>query len=765
MPTLETLTEDDLRGLLTPNSRQRARGYVNRVIDPVRSGETLTAQVRGSQVYDVEIDVKPSGIGAFCTCPYEWGGYCRHVGAVLLKWIRDPDAFLQNGVPPSSQEPPIEVIPIEPLPSHRPEGTPFWLAKSFIQHQRDEEAYLNAWLSELKIQDLRQIAQRRGWDVGGTRKARVVEQIVEQATDPVEIRRGIQSLDREHRQVLDALVLLGDGPNAQGDDLKRVAETWGKLRSYQRVSTYTRHLRELGLAVPGSSMDDDLTPIDFVPQAIIRHVPPPLADRLPTAVQLLSSPQTTVRRADPQPLIQAATQLALLLEQSPASLRPPMPRPRLERRLDQLRGWDYDPVELRELQREQGQVWRSDVTLTVPPPQRALTEEAIERLTPVAGSEVKLEILYQLLLSAGLVLPGHPVQTWPEVTDAFLERDVATQRAILARTYFRTSAWSVLWEMLREDDRLQLKRISGHRFLRPEELQGDLTRFRQLVLRVLASLPDNEWVDMADLLPLMRQVWPRFDYGVWQRYLFYNPSWFLTSNRDEEPLRPMDQRDWHLAQGRFVDWMITGPLHWLGLADLQLEGEKLTAVRFSDLADLYWDRVEAAPVPVSLETTGETTAADVSIEGDTITVLPGTTDGRVHGLLDRIARLETISPERFVYQLDPRAVYEAFEAGVALSEILEGWQQLIATPLPDEIEGRLRAWWSAYGQVRIYQDVTVVEFGDDYALAEMKAVTSLEEVLIAELSPRLVMIPQDAMEKLSAELEAAGYTPKRTDEV
>ena len=26
---------------------------------------------------------------ASCTCPYGWGGYCKHIVAVLLTWIHD----------------------------------------------------------------------------------------------------------------------------------------------------------------------------------------------------------------------------------------------------------------------------------------------------------------------------------------------------------------------------------------------------------------------------------------------------------------------------------------------------------------------------------------------------------------------------------------------------------------------------------------------------------------------------------------------------
>jgi hypothetical protein len=59
----------------------------------------------------------------------------------------------------------------------------------------------------------------------------------------------------------------------------------------------------------------------------------------------------------------------------------------------------------------------------------------------------------------------------------------------------------------------------------------------------------------------------------------------------------------------------------------------------------------------------------------------------------------------------------------------------------------------------------LIEFGDDYALREMRAVTPLDAALLVELSPRAVLIPADAVERLMAALQKAGYTPKSTDGV
>jgi hypothetical protein len=243
-------------------------------------------------------------------------------------------------------------------------------------------------------------------------------------------------------------------------------------------------------------------------------------------------------------------------------------------------------------------------------------------------------------------------------------------------------------------------------------------------------------------------------------------SWYLAKSGSKRPLRPDNEEHWRMAQGNFVRATLNGPLHWLGLADLCFDDGELRAVRFNGLADLYWERAESAPVPPHAAQEQAIAPQDaVQIEGRTIYTRPAHVSSQAHALLDKIALLDTVEPERFAYQLAPQAVYEAFEAGATLPEILDDWEKLIPVPLPEDLRAQLSAWWEAFGRVRIYQDLTVIEFGDDYALAEMLATTSLGERLIAKLSSRLVVVHQQAVAPLMAELEKAGYTPKHTEQI
>jgi hypothetical protein len=79
---------DRLKKMATDQSFQRGVAiYENdMVVEPVLDGDKLMAKVEGSSLnhYDVQINLKTAT--SYCTCPYDWGGICKHVVALGLYW-------------------------------------------------------------------------------------------------------------------------------------------------------------------------------------------------------------------------------------------------------------------------------------------------------------------------------------------------------------------------------------------------------------------------------------------------------------------------------------------------------------------------------------------------------------------------------------------------------------------------------------------------------------------------------------------------------
>lgn len=90
-------SEQSLYQWATATSIERGYDYYERgaVQSLVRRGNELRAQVWGTDVepYRVRVVLDAHGIPshATCTCPYDWGGWCKHIVATLLTYLHEPE--------------------------------------------------------------------------------------------------------------------------------------------------------------------------------------------------------------------------------------------------------------------------------------------------------------------------------------------------------------------------------------------------------------------------------------------------------------------------------------------------------------------------------------------------------------------------------------------------------------------------------------------------------------------------------------------------
>lgn len=92
---LADLTEGAISARCTEASFDRGWGYYNGglVRSRARLENGIEARVAGTYTYRVTVRETSGGLAAFCTCPYDWGGDCKHIVATMLAWLREPDSF------------------------------------------------------------------------------------------------------------------------------------------------------------------------------------------------------------------------------------------------------------------------------------------------------------------------------------------------------------------------------------------------------------------------------------------------------------------------------------------------------------------------------------------------------------------------------------------------------------------------------------------------------------------------------------------------
>ncbi len=101
------LTETTIRQYASAESFQRGRDYYEQgaVLSLVQRGMVLQAEVEGSEPlpYIVSCTIDANGsITATCTCPYDWGGWCKHIVAACLAIIHEPETI--------EQRPPLDTL-------------------------------------------------------------------------------------------------------------------------------------------------------------------------------------------------------------------------------------------------------------------------------------------------------------------------------------------------------------------------------------------------------------------------------------------------------------------------------------------------------------------------------------------------------------------------------------------------------------------------------------------------------------------------------
>jgi uncharacterized Zn finger protein len=91
------ITETAIRTLAAPESFVRGATYYQHgmVESLVVRGDQLLATVSGSEEYAVVVRFTANAIAATqCTCPYDWGGICKHIVAALLAYLHTPPETL-----------------------------------------------------------------------------------------------------------------------------------------------------------------------------------------------------------------------------------------------------------------------------------------------------------------------------------------------------------------------------------------------------------------------------------------------------------------------------------------------------------------------------------------------------------------------------------------------------------------------------------------------------------------------------------------------
>jgi len=110
------LTRHVVANLATGASFERGLDYFNRgkVVRLIEHGNTVTAKVSGTAVYEVRLSAVADGLEFNCSCPVGGGGdFCKHCVAVALAWLENRSRKTHGGE--GSVEDPAPLVTLDDL--------------------------------------------------------------------------------------------------------------------------------------------------------------------------------------------------------------------------------------------------------------------------------------------------------------------------------------------------------------------------------------------------------------------------------------------------------------------------------------------------------------------------------------------------------------------------------------------------------------------------------------------------------------------------
>lgn len=543
---------------------------------------------------------------------------------------------------------------------------------------------------------LRAIAERRGAELTTSRQPEMAEELARVLLQPESIREALEWLTGEERQALDTLMLQGGQMR-----IHRFEQQAGKIRR-------------------------------FGPGSLAREAP----------WRTLSNPAEGLwyRGLIARSFAQEAG-LAVEFVFVPTDLRPLLPPPRTS----------HPPFEISQTETphtiKAGGTdavddvcallsWALDGTLHQHGGQLAQDTMAQARTQFLDPDAARPDFLLHLARSAGLLrIQGRSAQLAREQARDWLKQSRAQQLRVLQEAWRGDAAWNDLWRV----PSIRCEETGWH---------NDPVAGRAAALHLVGRCPIGTWLSIPGFVDTVREhasdyLRPNGDFE----------SWYIRDARSGVYLMGFDH--WNQVEGTLLTYLLSGPLHWLGLVSLGYrEGwEKPTAYRITawgaTLLGLPHEPLDDSPAP----------PARVSPDATVTIAREASLSDRFQ--LARIAEWRASKPA-YVYAITPTSLGRALGADIQVERIEHFLGRISGDSVPAAAMARIRGWSGRYGHVRLRRAV-VLETRSPQVMAKLRAHGRIRGYVRQALSPTTALVREGDWDNLVQELHRAGYLPEIMD--
>jgi hypothetical protein len=272
--------------------------------------------------------------------------------------------------------------------------------------------------------------------------------------------------------------------------------------------------------------------------------------------------------------------------------------------------------------------------------------------------------------------------------------------------------------------------------------QNDPMATRNKLAAFLQNLPTGQWWELDAFVAGVKQHEPDF-----QRPGGDYDSWYLRDAQTAAYLRGFQH--WEQVDGALLRYLLTGPLHWLGLLDLAAaspDGEP-DAFRLTKRLNAL---LENAPADRSPAQDGM-----LKLDAKNLIRAPRNTPRAARYQLARFS--EWLPPHRgeYRYRITPYSLARAEKQGLKSVQLLALFERHAEKPLPPSLVKAINQWAQHGAQARI-APVTVLRLASPDLLKKLRA-SRANRFLGDPLGPTAVIVKPGAAEKVLEALAEMGF--------
>lgn len=364
----------------------------------------------------------------------------------------------------------------------------------------------------------------------------------------------------------------------------------------------------------------------------------------------------------------------------------------------------------------------------VPLVNESLSDEARIALEPFFIGKVdaaRLALMVNLALEMGIAaLEGENIKPVPAKARLWLDSPRPAQVRALAES----------WQGSRRFN--ELLYVPTIRVERTGTWQNDPLLARQAICSYLENVPPNGWWSVDDLIETVHEEEPDFmrpdgDYE----------SWYIRDAKTNKYVRGFEH--WHAVDGALLRFILTAPMHMLGLLDIAEGGKfcRLTPYGRALIGSGEWPN----PLPNPARE-----GTPIVVEADGTCRAMRTTNRYERFQLARFTNWigNVSSAEGYRYLITSESVARAKKQGVRVEQLIAFLQRVSANNVPETVVRQLQAWAAAEAQTASLEQLWVLRLPSEALLDSLFELPKVRRYLGARLGAQAVVVRADQREAL-----------------